>query len=864
MTGIYRTAGPVCAAYLYLLAPALAGAEGPLLDGMTCVAKMDIEKLPNTRAQGLAELMPNVVIDCTGGTPAEPGQPLPQTTLGLTANVTINSKILDYDMTEAVLMIGEPQPGAQFMAQSGVGMTAGCDTGPECPNIFLGNRKGPKGLEWTFALNPPGDGNVTIRIANVRLNVDELDPRPPYYEDETVDDMFAINSSSVNLLWPYVTNQTGFDTGLVLQKTSRDPFRVEGRSFNCFESVFGNIGTIVYKENNPADLQTRHSGQTLLDPFADPVPQNIPGQHPNTTAGFTDFRLRSVTRLRGTFDLIDGIGSTDAGTRIVTEFANLPPDGQLFIPVFNDDPSPTNCARLIDNLYGPAIPVPDQGNGFAPRPIDANGRARAIWEVCGQDSDVTQTLRFPIDLISTPNSFEAGDHAIWTLSTGGTVSVSSPGATAGSFPKTTEAVPGFQGYVIAQAQFQMAHGYAFISDVGASKLAQGYLALVMDEEFDLFPRRKPLAEFTECQVLEQGLGGTNQASAGDVMVANRADDDPYRFELTPTGYLPKLFSILGTSSQVTGITVEVDTGSNPGNAATVDWLTAIPRGSSTPLSIHVSVSSDGFAAGTYPGAVNLIRGGTTIASIAVEMIVPEAGPRVKGYGVTNAGSYASNIVGPGEAIVLFGSGLGPASIVTLQLVDGKAATEIGGTRILFDGVAAPMIYAADGQASAFVPFGLAGPQFTEMVVEHNGVKSPPVTLAVTPAVPALLSADQSGGGLGAILNQDNTFNSQVPAAPGDIVQLFGVGGGQTTPPAMDGAISSGQAQFNLPVKVFVDGREVPAEFAGPAPGLVEGVFQINVRLPADLRSGRIPVVVFFGDHRTQPGVFILVEQAPPA
>ncbi len=39
--------------------------------------------------------------------------------------------------------------------------------------------------------------------------------------------------------------------------------------------------------------------------------------------------------------------------------------------------------------------------------------------------------------------------------------------------------PGFQGYVIAQCNFSYGHGYAFISDFGAQKLAHGYLALVL-------------------------------------------------------------------------------------------------------------------------------------------------------------------------------------------------------------------------------------------------------------------------------------------------------------------------------------------------------------------------------------------------
>jgi hypothetical protein len=43
------------------------------------------------------------------------------------------------------------------------------------------------------------------------------------------------------------------------------------------------------------------------------------------------------------------------------------------------------------------------------------------------------------------------------------------------------AVPGFNGYMIAVCNFQYAHGFAFISDLGARNLAMGYLALVIPD-----------------------------------------------------------------------------------------------------------------------------------------------------------------------------------------------------------------------------------------------------------------------------------------------------------------------------------------------------------------------------------------------
>jgi hypothetical protein len=41
--------------------------------------------------------------------------------------------------------------------------------------------------------------------------------------------------------------------------------------------------------------------------------------------------------------------------------------------------------------------------------------------------------------------------------------------------------PGFQGYLIADCAFQYAHGYAFVTKVGAVDLAEGYLALVIPD-----------------------------------------------------------------------------------------------------------------------------------------------------------------------------------------------------------------------------------------------------------------------------------------------------------------------------------------------------------------------------------------------
>jgi hypothetical protein len=67
------------------------------------------------------------------------------------------------------------------------------------------------------------------------------------------------------------------------------------------------------------------------------------------------------------------------------------------------------------------------------------------------------------------SAIAGGQELIFTLSNGGNF--------------TIPATPGFEGYIIAQANFQYCHGFAFISDVGAQKLAEGYLAIQLDQPF---------------------------------------------------------------------------------------------------------------------------------------------------------------------------------------------------------------------------------------------------------------------------------------------------------------------------------------------------------------------------------------------
>jgi len=67
----------------------------------------------------------------------------------------------------------------------------------------------------------------------------------------------------------------------------------------------------------------------------------------------------------------------------------------------------------------------------------------------------------------TSGTVNEGTQLVFTLSGGGNLGMI--------------ATPGFTGYAIARCNFQYAHGYAFISDIGIRNWAQGYIALILDQ-----------------------------------------------------------------------------------------------------------------------------------------------------------------------------------------------------------------------------------------------------------------------------------------------------------------------------------------------------------------------------------------------
>ena len=223
---------------------------------------------------------------------------------------------------------------------------------------------------------------------------------------------------------------------------------------------------------------------------------------------------------------------------------------------------------------------------------------------------------------------------------------------------------------------------------------------------------------------------------------------------------------------------------------------------------------------------------------AVRVLRPVS-TRTQVTGIANAASNQPGAIAPGEIVTIYGTGLRNA-------------------QFLFNGLPAPVLYTTDVQAGAVVPYALTASS-VQVVAQSGGVSSTPLSVSLAAAAPGIFTADTSGAGQAAALNQDGSPNGSAnPAAAGSVIILYATGEGQTSPPGVDGKL--GVVPLPKPlatVSVTIGGAPATVQYAGGAQGIVAGVMQVNAVIPAGL-SGSVPVVLTVGAASSQPGVTIAI------
>ena len=234
--------------------------------------------------------------------------------------------------------------------------------------------------------------------------------------------------------------------------------------------------------------------------------------------------------------------------------------------------------------------------------------------------------------------------------------------------------------------------------------------------------------------------------------------------------------------------------------------------------------------------------------------------------ITSGASYDATGISPGEIVTLWGTGLGTVAGTNLQLdSNGLLTTSLSGTQVFFNGNPAPLIYAANTQVNAIVPYEVAQAQTASVVVVYQSNTSTAFQIAVSTVKPAIFTNDASGRGQGAILNSDYSRNGSLqPAQRGQYVFLYATGEGVTTPPGMDGRVSN-VAGTPVPKAVascsaIIGGQSATVNYCGEAPDLTAGVVQVNALVPESVTPGSaVPVTITIGGVTSQTGVTLAVK-----
>ena len=308
-------------------------------------------------------------------------------------------------------------------------------------------------------------------------------------------------------------------------------------------------------------------------------------------------------------------------------------------------------------------------------------------------------------------------------------------------------------------------------------------------------------------------------------------------------------------------------------ASTGGWLSVSATSGTTPQTINVSVNPQGLTAQTYSGSVSISATGVPTLSIPVSFTVTSP-PPPQPVMILNNATGAAGPIAPGEELAIKGTFLGPSSPAAGVLFSvnssGGVSSMLAGVQVMFDNNPGTPIFVSANQINVMVPYEINGRLSTTMVVQFNGVASNPFPLSVAAAAPGLFTGNFSGTGQVAALNQNSSYNGApgagtAPASRGTVVSLYGTGGGQTSPISVTGSVTpiptSASGLLNIPnVTATVGGLPAAVQFAGEAPGLVTGVFQVNVLIPAGVTpSNAVPVTIAIGDLSSPAGTTIAVQ-----
>ncbi|HEV2689775.1 MAG TPA: hypothetical protein VGV35_14535 [Bryobacteraceae bacterium] len=274
------------------------------------------------------------------------------------------------------------------------------------------------------------------------------------------------------------------------------------------------------------------------------------------------------------------------------------------------------------------------------------------------------------------------------------------------------------------------------------------------------------------------------------------------------------------------------------------WLSAQSIQNGTLISI--TADPTGLAANTYQGTVTVTsNAANSSVAIAVQLLVePQTPPVVFANGVVNNGTFAGGeALAQGDIVAVFGDQFTAGAATAASAL--PLQTNLAGTQVMVNGVAAPVYFISAGQVNFQIPFEASVGAGTVSVV-RNGQQGNQAFVKITDRAPRFLLLP---GNFGIMTNSAGALTG-IPANPvkgGDVVVIYTIGLGPTSPSVASGVASPGSPLAMAPTTQACYGLSTPfgaapctdVLFAGLTPGFV-GLYQVNTQIPTGLSPGNVP------------------------
>ncbi|MEP7365178.1 MAG: S8 family serine peptidase, partial [Acidobacteriota bacterium] len=230
-------------------------------------------------------------------------------------------------------------------------------------------------------------------------------------------------------------------------------------------------------------------------------------------------------------------------------------------------------------------------------------------------------------------------------------------------------------------------------------------------------------------------------------------------------------------------------------------------------------------------------------------------PTIRTDGVVDAaGATIGRGLAPGSYISIFGQNL---SDVTRVGVTASLPLSLAGISVSFDvptrqlSLPGRLHFVSPTQINVQIPWELTGLNSAFMKVSIGDYSSALYTVPLNNVSPNAFEFTDPGTGRRLAAALDSNFAliyDANKAKKGQFIQVYvnGLGDVDNTPPSGEPSSANPLSRTTTAPVVTIGGRPAEVVFSGLAPGIV-GLYQINVRVPADAPSGLQPLIIQMGD-----------------